>query len=118
MSRIREIATSHPGIDLELGGGLAEVLEQIDQVETADIGCRPVQLTDDAFRMLRKAIANIEVGLSLNAEDIVAAAELVEAGYAAVHDAPGRIECKVTPAGAKYMEMIDSVLDRLTDRNA
>jgi hypothetical protein len=73
---------------------------------------RPIQLTDAAFLMLRKAIANVGtgVGLRMGAADIVPAAELVEAEYAAVRDTDGWIELRATPAGVEYMKMIDAVL--------
>jgi hypothetical protein len=48
-----------------------------------------IQLNDAAFLMPRKAIANLDAGtgLRLGAADIVPAAELAEAEYAAVRDA-------------------------------
>jgi hypothetical protein len=77
---------------------------------------RPIQLTDDAFLMLRKAVGNVDAGTSLRlgAADIVPAAELVEAEYAGVRDAGDRIELRTTPAGVEYMKMIDTVLAGLS----
>lgn len=76
------------------------------------MGTRPIQLTDAAFLMLRKAIANVdaEAGLRVSAADVVPAAELVEAEYAAVRDTEDRIELRATPAGLKYLKMIDALL--------
>ncbi len=73
---------------------------------------KPIQLTDDAFLMLRKAIANVDagIGIQLGVADIVPAAELIEAEYAAVRDTDHRIELRSTPAGVKYMKMIDVLL--------
>jgi len=73
---------------------------------------KPIQLTDDAILMLRKAIANVDagIGIQLGAADIVPAAELIEAEYAAVHDTDDQIELRATPAGVKYMKMIDALL--------
>jgi hypothetical protein len=77
----------------------------------------PIQLNDAAFLMLRKAIANMDAqaGLPLGAVDIVPAAELVEAEYAAVRDIEDRIELRATPAGVRYMAMIDAVLAARSD---
>ncbi|MBR0851676.1 hypothetical protein JQ543_28325 [Bradyrhizobium diazoefficiens] len=84
------------------------------------MAARPIQLSDDAFRMLRKAVANQDddIGLPLDASGIVAASELVEAEYAAVSDVRGRIELKATAVGVGYMAMIDAVLARVPDRRA
>jgi hypothetical protein len=73
---------------------------------------RPIQLTDDAFPMLRKAVGNADLGggIRLGATDIVPAAELVEAEYATVRDADDRIELRATPAGVEDMKMIDTLL--------
>jgi hypothetical protein len=73
---------------------------------------KPIQLTDDAFLMLRKATANVDTGMGvrLGAADIVPAAELIEAEYAAVSDTDQQIELRATPAGVKYMKMIDALL--------
>lgn len=75
---------------------------------------KPIQLTDDAFLMLRKAVANVEAprGLRLDAAGIVPAAELVEAEYAAVLDAEGQVELRTTPAGIKYLKAIDALAPR------
>jgi hypothetical protein len=70
---------------------------------------RPIQLTDAAFLMLRKAI-DTDTGIRLAAADIVPAAELVEAEYATVRDTGDRIELLVTPVGVEYMKMIDALL--------
>ncbi|MFH0298992.1 hypothetical protein AAFX91_17440 [Bradyrhizobium sp. 31Argb] len=61
---------------------------------------KPIQLTDDALLMLRKAIENMdsEVGIQLVAADIMAAAELIEAEYAAVRDTNDWIELRATTA--------------------
>jgi len=61
---------------------------------------RLIQLSDAAFLMLRKAIGNLdtEVALPVRADGMLAAAELVEAEYATVSDADGRIELRATPA--------------------
>lgn len=76
------------------------------------MGAKPIQLTDAAFLMLRKAIGNVDAGIDnqLGAADIVAAAELIEAEYAAVRDTDNRIELHATSAGVKYMKMIDALL--------
>jgi len=73
---------------------------------------KPIQLTDDAFLMLRKAIGNVDagVGIGLGATDIVPAAELIEAEYAVVRDVDDKVELRATPAGVKYMKMIDALL--------
>ncbi|MGY3581913.1 hypothetical protein [Bradyrhizobium sp. USDA 4350] len=75
---------------------------------------KPIQLTNDAFLMLRKAVANLETGSGqrITAADILSAAELVDAEYATVRDADGQIELCAAPAGAKYMTMIDALLTR------
>jgi hypothetical protein len=75
------------------------------------VTARPIQLTSAAFLML-KAIANMDAqaGLPLGAADIVSAAELNEAEYAAVNDRDGRIELYATLAGVKYIKMIDALL--------
>jgi hypothetical protein len=72
---------------------------------------KPIQLTDAAFLMLRKALghADSEIGLWVGAADIVPAAELIEAGYATVHNVDERPELRATPAGVKYMKMIDAL---------
>jgi hypothetical protein len=72
---------------------------------------RPIQLTDAAFLMLRKAIGNVDagIGMQLAAADIVAAAELVEAEYASVRDADDRLDLRATPVGVEYMKMIDAL---------
>lgn len=76
------------------------------------MGAKPIQLTDAAFLMLRKAIGNVDagIGIRLSAADIVAAAELIEAEYAAVRDTNNRIELHATSAGVKYMKLIDALL--------
>jgi hypothetical protein len=56
---------------------------------------KPIQLTDAAFPMLRKAISRLDerTGLRVGAADIVPAAELIEAGYVEymrVSEIPGR----------------------------
>lgn len=73
---------------------------------------RPIQLSDAAFLMLRKSIGNLdtEVALPVRADDMLAAAELVDAEYATVSDADSRIDLRATPAGLKYMKMIDTLL--------
>lgn len=73
---------------------------------------RPIQLSDAAFLMLRKSIGNpdTEIALPVRADDILAAAELVDAEYATVSDADSRIELRATPAGLEYMKMIDALL--------
>jgi hypothetical protein len=73
---------------------------------------KPVQLTDDAFLMLRKAIGAVDagIGIGLCAADIVPAAELIEAEYAAVSDVDDKVKLHATPAGVKYMKMIDALL--------
>lgn len=75
---------------------------------------RPIQLTDAAFLMLRKAIGNAdtETGVRLAAADVVPAAELVEAEYAIIRDTDGGLELCATPVGVKYMKMIDALLGR------
>lgn len=70
---------------------------------------RPIQLTDAAFLMLRRSLDRPAEGLRLGAADVLAAAELVEAEYAVVHDGDDRIELQVTPAGREYMRMIDGL---------
>jgi hypothetical protein len=72
---------------------------------------RPIQLTDAAFLMLQKAVANVEAGagMRLGAADIVPAGELVETEYAVVRDTNDRIELRVTPAGVEYTKMIDAL---------
>jgi hypothetical protein len=72
---------------------------------------RPIQLTDDAFLMLRKVIGNVDAGIAMRlaAADIVPAAELVEAEYANVRDTGDWIELRATPAGVEYMKMIDAL---------
>jgi hypothetical protein len=74
---------------------------------------KPIQLTDDAFLMLRKAIGhlNAETGLRVGAGDIVPAAELIEAGYGAIRDTNDGPELRATPAGIEYMKMIDALLE-------
>ena len=76
------------------------------------MNARPIQLSDAAFLMLRKAFKNLDInaGLPLDAASFVPAAELVEAEYATVLDAEGGIELRATPTGVRYMEMIDAVL--------
>lgn len=51
-----------------------------------------------------------EVGLRVGAADIVPAAELVEAEYAAVRDTEDRVELRATSAGVEYMKLIDALL--------
>jgi hypothetical protein len=80
---------------------------------------KPIQLTDDAFLMLRKAIGNVDagIGIQLGAADIVPAAELIEAEYAAVRDVDDQVELRATPAGVKYMKMIDALLKAAAARS-
>jgi hypothetical protein len=72
---------------------------------------KPIQLTDAAFPMLRKAITRLDegTGLRVGAADIVPAAELIEAGYANVHDTDDWPELHATSAGVEYMRMIDDL---------
>jgi hypothetical protein len=54
------------------------------------------------LRCCGKPIANVtEIGLRIGATDIVPAAELVEAEYAAVHDTEVRIQLHATPVGSR-----------------
>ncbi len=78
---------------------------------TIEMSAMPIQLTDAAFLMLRKAIGllNGGTGLRLSAADIVPAAELIEAEYATVHDTDSRPELRANPAGVEYMKMIDAL---------
>ncbi|WP_050421293.1 hypothetical protein [Bradyrhizobium tropiciagri] len=62
---------------------------------------KPIQLTNDAtFLMLRRAIANVDagIGIQLGAADIVSAAKLIEAEYAAVRNKDDQIELRARPA--------------------
>ncbi|WP_407117536.1 hypothetical protein [Bradyrhizobium sp. LMG 9283] len=72
---------------------------------------KPIQLTDAAFLMLRKAMghADSEIGLWVSAADIVPAAELIEAGYATVRDVDERPALHATPSGVEYIKMIDAL---------
>lgn len=67
---------------------------------------KPIQLTNNAFLMLRKAIENVDagIGIGLSAADIVPAAELIDAEYASVRDVDDKVELHATPVGVKYMK--------------
>ena len=53
----------------------------------------------------------------MGAADIVPAAELIEAEYAAVRDVDDQVELRATPAGVKYMKMIDALLKAAAARS-
>jgi hypothetical protein len=73
---------------------------------------KPIQLANNAFLMLQKAIENADagIGIGLSAADIVPAAELIDAEYASVRDVNDKVELHGMPAGVKYMKMIDALL--------
>ena len=83
--------------------------------EHSSATARPHSIDGRGLSDVTRAVVNVgnKTGRRLVAADLVAAAELVEAEYAAVRDVGTGIELFATPVGVEYLKMIDAVLDSL-----